>query len=65
MVEWGRRLIAIEVKATEEPKFQHAESLRLFMQEYPETSAGIVVHTGDRVEQLDESIYAIPFHRLV
>src|SRR6185295_12294547 len=29
VVEWGRKLVAIEVKATDDPKFSHADSLRL------------------------------------
>lgn len=60
VVEWGRKLLAIEAKATDQPQFSHAQSLRVFLQEYPETSAGIIIHTGNQTEQLDEHIFAVP-----
>lgn len=65
VIEQGKRLLAIEAKATATPRFAQAEGLREFMKEYPETQAGIVVHWGTKSEQLDKNIYAIPLAQLV
>jgi predicted AAA+ superfamily ATPase len=65
VIERGRDLLPIEVKATSEPRYSHAESLRTFLDEYPSAKAGAVVHLGDGFKQLDERIYAVPFHALV
>lgn len=65
VIEKGRRLLALEVKATTSPGWSHAESIRAFLNEYPEAVGGLVVHLGGETLQLDEKIYAVPFERLV
>lgn len=64
VVEMGRKLVAIEVKATEKPKHSHAEQLKVFMQEYPECVASALIHLGDDVTQLDERVFSIPLKML-
>lgn len=65
VIECGPSLVAIEAKASNQVKYAHAEPLRAFMQEYPETQAGVVVYMGSEIKQIDEKIYAIPFSLLV
>jgi predicted AAA+ superfamily ATPase len=64
VVEWGRKLLAIEVKLTNQAKFSDVLSLKLFFEEYPETSAGVLIYTGNEVKQLHEKIVAIPWFLL-
>ena len=62
VIECGRRLVAIEVKLTSSPKFSDTENLRLFLSEYPETAAGILIHTGSMIKRFHEKIVALPWH---
>lgn len=64
VLEWGRKLLAVEVKLASRPQFSDLENLRLFIDEYPETSACILVYTGDEVKIMHEKIAAIPWFLL-
>jgi predicted AAA+ superfamily ATPase len=64
VVEQGRILVAVEVKLTDTPRYGDAENLRLFMEEYPETTAGLLVHAGGEVKHLGEKILAVPWTAL-
>ena len=61
VLEWGRKLLAVEVKLSSKPRFSDTENLRLFMDEYPETSAGILIYTGNEIKIMHEKIVAIPW----
>jgi len=61
VIEHGRSLVAIEVKAAENVRFADADALRAFMAEYPETAAGVVVYTGNAVRMLGERLVAVPW----
>jgi hypothetical protein len=39
-VEWGRKLTSFEVKLADTPRYSDIRALRLFLEEYPECSAG-------------------------
>ena len=64
VLEWGRKLLAVEVKLSSKAKFSDIETLRLFMDEYPETAACILIYAGDEVKIMDEKIVAIPWSLL-
>lgn len=64
VVEQGQQLIAIEVKLTTAPRYADAENLRLFLEEYPETTAALLIHAGQEVKQLGERILALPWTAL-
>lgn len=64
VIEHGRKLIAAEIKLTSTPGYQDAESLRLFLDEYPETAVALLVHAGRAVKRLHEKIVAVPWHLL-
>jgi len=61
ILEWGRKLLAVEVKLTSKPKYADVETLRLFLAEYPETVAGLLVHTGNEIKMMHEKIVAVPW----
>lgn len=61
ILEYGQKLIAVEVKMTSKPKFSDARSLRLFLAEHPEANAAFLVHTGAEIVYLDEKIVALPW----
>jgi predicted AAA+ superfamily ATPase len=61
VLEHGRRLVAFEFKLSDAPRLGDADTLRTFMREYPETSAGVVVHAGSEVRRLAEKVVALPW----
>ncbi len=66
VVELGEDLIPIEVKATARPRQSDAKHLRTFRDEYGRKSrAGLLLHTGDRVEWLAPGILAAPWWRVI
>lgn len=64
VLEHGKRLVAFEVKLASSAGFGDTTGLRAFMEEYPECSAGVVVHSGDEVRMLGERIVALPWTAL-
>ncbi len=61
VVEYGRQTIAVEVKMTDNPGFRDAAGLRTFLDEHPDTSAGLLVHCGRETKRLDQKMLAIPW----
>lgn len=61
VVEQGRRMLAIEVKWTDNPRYQHAEGLRSFLDAHPNAQGGILLHRGTGVRYLHERILALPW----
>jgi predicted AAA+ superfamily ATPase len=64
VLEYGRRLLAIEVKLTENLGYRDTAGLRLFLDNHPRTSGGLVVYCGKQVRRMDEKIVAIPWSLL-
>ncbi|MDO9547591.1 MAG: DUF4143 domain-containing protein, partial [Candidatus Marinimicrobia bacterium] len=64
VVEWGRKLLAVEAKFTSRPKYSDIENIKIFLDEYPETSAGVLFHTGTELKRLHEKIIALPWYFL-
>jgi predicted AAA+ superfamily ATPase len=64
VIEHGRRLLAIEVKLTDNPGYRHSEGLRAFLQAYPTAAGGILLHSGRTIKRLDEKIIALPWTAL-
>ena len=64
VLEWGRKLLAVEVKLSRKVRFSDIETLRLFMEEYPETAACILIYAGDEIKIMEEKIAAIPWFLL-
>ena len=64
VLEWGRSLVAFECKLSPRPRFEDAKTLRLFLNDYPECTCGVVVHTGTGTVRLGERIIALPWTTL-
>jgi predicted AAA+ superfamily ATPase len=64
VLEWGRILLAVEAKLSTKPKFADIENLRLFLDEYPETAACLLIYAGDEVKIMHEKIAAVPWFLL-
>ncbi|HWP59020.1 MAG TPA: ATP-binding protein [Candidatus Acidoferrales bacterium] len=64
VIEHGRRLLAVEIKLSPTPSYRDTEALRLFLEDHPETTAALIIHTGREVRRLHEKIVAIPWHFL-
>jgi predicted AAA+ superfamily ATPase len=65
VVDAGRRILPIEVKATSRPRLRDAASLRAFRAEYGKTArAGLLLHTGTTLEWLTPDVLAAPWWRV-
>ena len=66
VVEHGRRLMAVEVKATARPHPRDWRHLERFVTEYPDTCHGaLLLHTGDETYEVGERIVAAPWWRVL
>ena len=61
IIEHGRRLLAFEVKLTSRPTVHDIKNLLLFLDEYPETVQGVLVHGGDKAFRLHSKVIAVPW----
>ena len=61
VIERGRRLLAIEIKHTSNPTAYDIKNLLEFMNEYPETIRGVLVHGGDSIKWLHSKVIAVPW----
>ncbi|MBM4032786.1 MAG: ATP-binding protein [Planctomycetes bacterium] len=64
VVEWGERLVPIEVKASGRPRPNDVRHLHAFLDEYAGLAThGVLLHTGARAERLSQRVWAIPLTR--
>ena len=64
VLNMGQKILPIEVKLTDKPKYADIQNLTLFMEEYPETKTGILIYTGDEVKLMHDKIIALPWYCL-
>lgn len=64
VLEYGRRLLAVEVKRADTVGYRDTSGLRLFLEMHPKASAGLVVYSGNEIKRLDEKIVAMPWSLL-
>ena len=66
VIESGKTLLPIEVKATARPRLDDVRHLRVFREEYRGRSrAGLLLHAGDRIEWLAPGLLAAPWWRVL
>ncbi|MBI3262923.1 MAG: DUF4143 domain-containing protein, partial [Acidobacteria bacterium] len=66
IVETDRALIPIEVKSGPRPRVADARHLRAFREEYGRRCrAGLLLHSGDRIEWLTPGVLAVPWWRVI
>jgi len=61
VVEHGKKLLAIETKLTQNPSFKDAKNLLTFIEAYPQTVNGLLLHSGESVRWLHTKVLAIPW----
>lgn len=61
VLEYGRRLLAIEVKLTDNLGYRDTAGLRLFLEKHPKASGGLMIYGGKEIKRLDEKIVAVPW----
>ena len=61
VLEYGRRLLAVEVKFTDNLGYRDTAGLRLFLENHPKASGGLVVYGGRQIKRMDEKTVAIPW----
>jgi len=57
----GRKLLAIEVKSTERPRYDDCHGLSQFLAATPDAVGGVLLHTGSEVRRMGEKIIALPW----
>lgn len=61
VLEYGKKLLAFEVKMTDNPLTRDIKNLLLFLKEYPETVRGVLLHSGTAIKWLHSKIIAVPW----
>lgn len=66
VIEAGAHLLPIEVKASEYPRLGDAKHLRTFRAEYGDQArAGLLLHTGSKLEWLAPDVLAAPWWKVM
>lgn len=65
IIEYGNKLIAMEVKMSDKVKYDDLKNIRIFLQEYPETLAGLIIYNGTELKYLDKKIIAVPISNIL
>jgi hypothetical protein len=66
VIEQGRTLVPIEVKATTRPGASDIRGLRAFRDDYgARCPGGLLLHDGTDVQWLSDRILGVPWHRIV
>jgi predicted AAA+ superfamily ATPase len=61
VLEHGKRLLAVETKLTQNPSYSDAKNLLTFIEAYPETIRGILLHSGNSIKWLHSKVLALPW----
>lgn len=61
VLEQGRKLLAFEVKLTQRPSFNDIKNLLTFIEDYPQTIRGILLHAGGSIKWLHSKVIAVPW----
>jgi len=61
VMEYGRKVLAIEVKQTSYPGYGDTRGLTAFLDDHPDTVGGLLLHGGTEIRWLGERIMAVPW----
>jgi predicted AAA+ superfamily ATPase len=61
VLEHGKKLLAIEVKLTDNPSVRDIGHLLLFMDEHPDAVRGVLVHSSNAIKWLHSKVIAAPW----
>ena len=65
IIEYGNKLVAVEVKMADKVKYDDLKNIRIFTEEYPETIAGLIIYTGSELKYMDKKIMAVPISNIL
>jgi predicted AAA+ superfamily ATPase len=63
--EYGRKVLAVEVKQSRHPAYSDANGIRAFLADYPDAVGGLVLHGGTEIRRLGERILAVPWTMII
>jgi hypothetical protein len=46
-------------------KYDDLKNIRIFIEEYPETIAGLIIYTGSELKYMDKKIIAVPISNIL
>jgi uncharacterized protein len=61
VLEYGRKVLAIEVKQTKSPGYRDTNGLKAFLKDHPDAVGGLLLHGGTETRWLGEHILAAPW----
>ncbi|MDD5434250.1 MAG: DUF4143 domain-containing protein [Nitrospira sp.] len=61
IIEHGKRLLAFEVKLTNNPSFSDIKNLLTFIETFPKVTLGVLIHSGNTVMRLHSKVIAVPW----
>jgi len=61
VIEKGTKILAFEAKLTESPSLKDVKNLLKFVEKFPETLRGLIIHAGKDVRWLHSKILALPW----
>ena len=61
ILEYGRKVLAIEVKLSSHPTYSDANGIRAFLEDHPDAVGGVILHGGTEIRWLGEGIMAVPW----
>jgi predicted AAA+ superfamily ATPase len=61
ILEYGRKVLAIEVKQTSRPGYGDTAGLKAFLADHPDALGGLLLHGGTETRWLGEKIMAVPW----
>ena len=61
VLEWGRSLLAIEVKLSQTARYDDVRGLERCLASHPACRAGLLVYAGNEIVRLGEKIVAVPW----
>ncbi len=64
VLEYGRKVLAIEVKLSNKAKYEDIQNLLHFIDETPNALGGILIYNGNKIQKLTANVFAIPWTML-
>lgn len=61
IMEHGKSLLAFEAKLTKKPSFNDIKNLLTFIEEYPQTTRGVLLHAGSSIKWLHSKVIGVPW----
>ncbi len=61
VLEWGRSLLAIEVKLSQTARYDDVRGLERGLASHPSCCAGVLVYAGNEIVRLGEKTVAVPW----